>query len=118
MTVTLNGLTLNVTNLNESVQIACSQWDAWENGSYKRKVKVRGVTRLWTVACVENNVNWASSQCKSFQDSAAVGSTVAFAITDQVRVLSTNVYILGVTIDVADLAGKNIRYFSLNLQEA
>jgi len=33
-------------------------------------------------------------------------------------VLSTNVYILGVTIDVADLAGKNIRYFSLNLQEA
>ncbi len=118
MTVTLNGLTLNVKSLNESFQIVCSQWDGWENGAYKRKVKVRGVTRLWTVTCVENNVNWTSSQCKSFQDSAAVGSTVTFAITDQVRVVSTNVYILGVAIDVADLAGKNIRYFSLTLQEA
>jgi hypothetical protein len=118
MTVTLDGKTLNVKSLSEHFQVINRQWDAWENQAYKRKVKVRGKVRVWTLACVENNVNWASGQAKSFQDTGEVGTTVTFAVTDQVRVINATVYILEVTIDIADLAGKNIRYFTLILQEA
>jgi hypothetical protein len=118
MTVTLDGKTLDVKSLGEDFQAVNSQWDAWENQAYKRKLKVVGKVRQWTLDCVENNVAWASSQAKSFQDSATAGSTVSFSVTDEVRVINTTVYILGVQIHVADLAGKNIRYFTLSLQEA
>jgi hypothetical protein len=118
MTVTLDSKTLDVRGFDEDFQVVNSQWDAWQNQTYKRKVKVFGVTRQWTLDCVENNAAWASSQAKSFQDSGTAGSTVSFQVTDEVRVINTNVYILGVKIHVADLAGKNIRYFTLTLQEA
>jgi hypothetical protein len=118
MTVTLDGKTLDAKTLHEGFQVVNRQWDAWENQAYKRKVKIRGAVRVWTVECVENNVNWATSNCKSFEDTGAAGSTVTFAVTDEVRVVNTTVYILDVAIDAADLAGKNIRHFTLTLQEA
>lgn len=118
MTVTLDGKTLDCKSMSEDFQTFKSEWDAWENQAYKRKVKVKGVISGWTLDCVENGVAWASSQTKSFQDTATAGSTVAFVVTDEVRVINTSVYILAVQIYVADIAGKNIRHFSLTLQEA
>ena len=118
MTVTLDGKTLDVRALGEDLEVVNSQWDVWENQTYKRKVKVLGIVRHWTLECVENNVAWSSSQVKSFEDTAAVGTTVTFVVTDEVRVVNTSVYVLGVQIQVADLAGKNIRHFTLTLQEA
>lgn len=118
MTVTLDGKTLNAKSLHEDFSVVNKQSDVWENGEYVRKVSVRGVIRTFSVQCVENNVAWASSQAKSFEDTGTAGTTVTFAITDQVRVLSTTVYILGVSMDAQDLAGKNIRRFTVNLQEA
>jgi len=118
MTVTLDSKTLDCKSLGEGAEVVASRWDVWVSGAFKRKVKVRGLVRTWTLDCVENSVAWASSQAKSFEDTAAAGTTVTFAVTDEVRVISTTVYILGVAIQAADLAGKNIRYFTLTLQEA
>lgn len=118
MAVTLDGKTLDCKSLGEGFEVVARQWDAWINGAFKRKVKVRGIVRAWTLDCVENGVAWASSQAKSFEDTAAAGTTVTFAVTDEVRVISTTVYILAVAIQAADLAGKNIRYFTVTLQEA
>ncbi len=118
MTVTLDGKTLDVKSYHEDFAVVNKQSDVWENGVYVRKVSVRGVIRTFSVQCVENDVNWASSQAKSFQDTGEAGTIVTFTITDQVRVLSTTVYILGMSLDAQDLAGKNIRRFTVSLQEA
>jgi hypothetical protein len=117
MTVTLDSKTLDCKSLSEGFEIIHIQGDDSENGAYKRKVKVLGVLRTWTLECVESAVAWSSSQAKSFQDTAAAGTTVTFTVTDEVRVIGTTVYILGMTIDAADLAGKNVRRFTLALQE-
>lgn len=117
MTVTLDGRTLDCRALHEDFEVVNKQNDVWYLGVYRRLVKVRGVVRKWSLQCVENGVNWASSQAKDFQDKGAAGTTVTFAVTDQVRVLSTTVYILAMTIDAQDLAGKNIRRFTVNVQE-
>ena len=118
MTVTLDGKTLVCKRLAEGCAVVATQWDAWVNAAFKRKVKAYGVVRVWTLECVENGVNWFSSQAKSFEDSEATGTQLAFSVDDQVRVISTNVYVMTVNIDAVDLAGKNIRYFTLTLQEA
>lgn len=118
MTVTLDGKTLNVRSISEDFKVLNSQSDGWQSGAYKRKIKVIGITRVWTVECFENAIAWASSQAKSFEDSGQAGTELAFAVTDEVRVISTNVYVLAVNIDAMDLAGKNVRYFTLTLQEA
>lgn len=116
--MTLDGKTLDCKRLSEDYVAISVQWDAWVNAAYKRKIKVFGGARKWTLECVENGVVWASSSCKSFEDSLAAGSALTFAVTDEVRVISTSVYVLDVSIDAADLGGKNIRYFTLTLQEA
>lgn len=118
MTCTLDGKTLDVKSLDEDAPVIDAQWDAWLSGWYSRKVKVRGIYRVWTLSCVEKEVAWASSQVKSFEDNAAWGTILAFVVTDEVRVINTSVRILGVQIHIADLGGKNIRYFTLTLQEA
>jgi hypothetical protein len=117
MTVTLDGKTLDCKQLSEDCAVINTQWDAWVSSAYKRKVKIFGLCRKWTLHIVENGVAWASSCCKSFQDTAAAGTTVTFAVTDEVRVINTSVYVLGVSIDAIDVAGKNIRYFTMTLQE-
>lgn len=118
MTVTLGGKTLDCKRLSEGCAIINTQWDAWVNSTYKRKIKVLGTCRKWTVDVVENNVVWASSSCKSFEDSGAAGSVLTFSVDDEVRVISTSVYVLDVAIQIQDLAGLNIRYYTLTLQEA
>jgi len=118
MTVTLDGKTLDALSLAESFEVINTQWDRWEGGEAKRQVKARGVVRVWTLRLVENGTAWTSSQAKSFEDSGKAGTQLAFAVTDEVRVISTNVYVLGLMIDAMDLAGKNIRYYTLTLQEA
>ena len=118
MTVTLDSKTLNCKHIHEDFIVAHSQTNAWVSGAFKRKVKPYGVYRVWILNVVENGVAWTSSDCKSFQDSAAAGTALTFVVTDEVRVISTSVYVLGLSIDAVDLAGKNIRYYTLTLQES
>ena len=118
MTVTLDGKTLEALMIGESLEVINNQWTRWENGKAKRKIKSRGCVRVWTLRVVENGTTWASSQAKSFEDSGEAGTELTFAVTDEVRIISTNVYVLAVNIDAMNLAGKNVRYFTLTLQEA
>jgi hypothetical protein len=117
MTVTLDGKTLDCKQLSEDCAVISTQWDAWINSAYKRKLKVLGTVRTWTLHCMENGVAWTSSSAKSLENSAANGTTLTFSVTDEVRIIGTSVYVLGVSIDAVDLAGKNIRYFTITLQE-
>jgi hypothetical protein len=118
VTVTLDGKALDCKRLTEDCAVMHTQWDAWVSAAYKRKIKVFGLCRKWTLDIIENNVAWASSSCKSFEDSGLAGTALTFSVDDQVRVISASVYVLDVRIDVSDLAGKNIRSFTLTLQEA
>jgi len=117
MTVTLNGKTLDVLEFGEGADPVQSHWDAWQNSAYKREIKVYGVEETWRLACVEKDVAWADSQPKSFEEAAEAGDPVAFVVTDEERAANTSAYILAVSVHFANLAGKNIRYFTLTLQE-
>jgi hypothetical protein len=119
LTITLDGKTLNVLSYGESIDVAGTQWDAWVNQGYVRKVKVYGIIRKYTVECVENDVSWTDSLVNYFENVAENGSAVAFISNEPVReISSTNVYVLGVELGLSDLGGKNIRKFTLTLQEA
>jgi hypothetical protein len=120
MTTTLDGKTLTVTSISETLEVIATEYDQWNVTDYtiKRKLFVRGSVRNWAVVYVEDNVNWTSGSAVSFQATASAGSAVTFAITDQVRVISTTVKIKKVNIGpIEDLAGKNIRYVTLELLE-
>lgn len=116
--MTLDGKTLNCLSIGESSDAARTEWDAWVSGAFKHKYKAHGVIRRFTVECEESDAAYSGSQYESFLATAAAGSTVAFAVADQVRVYSGSVYITGVSLRAQDLAGKNVRYFTLQLLEA
>jgi hypothetical protein len=119
MTITLDGKTLNVLSFGESIEVAGTQWDAWVNQGYDRKVKVYGIIRKWTLECVEDSVTWTNSLVNYFETIAQNGSAVAFTSDESLReITSTSVYVLGVELGLSDLGGKNIRKFTLTLQEA
>ena len=119
MGTTLDSQTLTVTKWGEDVSTAASQWDAWSSSSYKRKVKVYGIIRKYTIDCVEKAVAWSSSLVNRFETTAANGTTVVFYSDQAVRPISSvNVYVLKVSWTLENVAGQNIRKFTLTLQEA
>jgi hypothetical protein len=119
MGTTLDGQTLTVTKWGEDVTTAASQWDAWSGSSYKRKVKVYGIVRTYTIDCIEKAIAWASSLVNRFETTAANGTTVVFYSDQAVRpVSSVNVYVLKVSWTLENVGGQNIRKFTLTLQEA
>ena len=119
MTITIDGKTLNVLSFGESIEVAGTQWDAWVNQSYDRKVKVYGIIRKWTLECIEEDVTWTNSLVNYFETIAQNGSEVAFTSDEAVReISSTNVYVLAVELGLSGLGDNNIRKFTLSLQEA
>jgi hypothetical protein len=116
---TLDGQALTVTKWGENVQTVASNWDAWVSGAYKRKLKVYGIIRTYTVDCVEQNVAWASSLANYFEQTALNGTSVVFFSDQAVRpVSSVSVYVLNVSWTLENIGGQNIRRFTLTLQEA
>ena len=119
MGTTLDGQTLNVTDWADGVIAQASQWDAWSGSQYKRKVKVYGIIRTYTITFVENAVAWASSLAKRFEDDAAAGNTVTlFSDTATRPVSSVAVYILAVSFRLSMLGTQNIRKITVTVQEA
>lgn len=119
MATTLDGKTLTVTKWGENVQTVASQYDAWVSSAYKRKVKVYGIIRGYSIDCVEQNVVWASSLANYFEQTALNGTSVVFFSDQAVRpVSSVSVYVLNVSWTVENVGGQNIRRFTLTLQEA
>jgi hypothetical protein len=116
---TLDGQNLTVTKWGEDVSVEASQWDAWSGASYKRKVKVYGIVRTYTIDCIENAVAWSSSLANRFEGTALSGNTVVFYSDQAVRpVSSVSVYVVKVSWTLENVAGKNVRKFTLTLQEA
>lgn len=116
--MTLDGQSLNVTDWAEELSLLSTSFDKWENGSAKRKLTVHGYVRSWTLECIEQDVAWASSRVKYFEEKAATGAILAFVSSLTVRnVSSTNVKIVRLTFSAKDLATQNIRIFSIELQE-
>lgn len=118
MTVVLDGKTLETVGFQEAEDPVKTERDAWQNSAYKREVKNYGLVRRWQLTCLEKDVAWIDSQVKSFQETAEDGTPVAFVVTDEQRVINTTVYILSVSLSLPEVGGKNIRYFTLMLQEA
>jgi hypothetical protein len=118
MGTTLDGQTLTVTKWAEGVIISASQWDAWSSSQYTRKVKVYGLIRTYIIDCVEQDVVWANSLANYFQVAAGNGNTVLFYSDLPVRPVNlVPVLVLNVTYTLENLGGKNIRKFTLTLQE-
>ncbi len=120
MTITLDSKTLNVSSMDENVEVIAVFSDKWENEMYKRKVRVFGTVKTWSLTCFEDNVAWTNSVVKHLQEKAKIGDAVAFVVDEgNAHQINTNVYILGVSLSYAGGAmAVNHREFSITLQEA
>jgi len=124
MTVTLDTKTLNVEGggIEENVDPVATFVDRWISGEYRKQVKVFGTIRSWTLRCYENDIAWASSNAKYFQDKMKAGDKLSFSIDEGNlhQVSGTYVYILDVDVRYPKgaTASKSTRYYTLKLQEA
>ena len=120
MTFTIDSRNLTVTRFSEDVEVIKTEWDAWEDGAYKRKVKVCGTIRKWTLECIEENVAWADSAVKHLQDKAEAGNPVTWTINEgTTHSVNTDVYVLEVAVAYENTESlQDYRRFTLTLQEA
>jgi len=116
--VTLDGKTLNVDAYRESLEAVDAQWDEWDEG-YKRRVRILGGIRTWTLECWETETTWANSQLKHFMDKLKAGEAISLVIKeDDETIVDTNVYILNITRRHVEAPSKRYRRFTIILQEA
>lgn len=116
MGTTLDGKTLIVTAWGEAADYLGSQWDAWVSSGYVRKVKIYKVLRTFTIRFVEKDVTWANSLANYFEGKID-GSQLTFVSDLAVRNVSTNVYVLNVNFNIANVGTQNIRSITVTLQE-
>jgi hypothetical protein len=118
MGTTLDSITLTVLSWTESYPAVAPQWDAWVGSAYKKKVMVLGSIRQITLQCVEQDVTWANSAVKHFQDVQNAGTQITLTSDLVVRpVTSMTVLVLDVEFTSQVVGTQNIRYFSVTLQE-
>jgi hypothetical protein len=116
--VMLDGQPLNVVDWGESLVPLSTVSDKWDEGTCKRVMTVHGYVRTWKIDCLEQDVAWASSLVKYFEEKAGAGIALSFVSTLAVRnVSSKNVKVTSVGFSAADVAAQNLRSFSLELQE-
>jgi len=124
MTVTLDAKTLNVEGggIEETADPVATFIDRWVNGAYQKQAKIFSTVRSWILRCYENNVAWASSNAKYFQEKMKAGDKLSFSIDEGNlhQVSSTYAYVLGVSVSYAKgaKAAQFTRFFTLKLQEA
>lgn len=124
MGATIDGQTLNIEGgrIQENVKSVGTFVDKWEEEKYKKKAKILGSVRSWSLRCYEENVGWTNSIARHLQEHMEAGDTVSFNIDEGAlhTVSSTNVYILDININYRKgaKASSFIRHFTLRLQEA
>ena len=118
MSVTLDSQSLTVEKWVESLILIMSQFDQWASGVCKRRQVAYGIVRTYRLDCLEQNVTWANSLVNYFEQKASAGTSLALSSSLPIRVVSANVYVQGVDWTAENLAGQNIRHFTLTLQEA
>ncbi len=86
MTIVIDGQTMPVrSGLDEGEVTIRSEWDAWENEEYHRKVRTIGTVRTWTINCREKNVEWSNSLVKHLKEKMRAGDVVALVIDEADR---------------------------------
>ena len=109
---------MTVQSFEEGLEAVDFQWDTFENEAYKRDIYVYGKVKTWTLECLETDVTWTNSAAKHLQTKLITGDAVTFAVAEgDLHAVTTSVKVLGVDIVYEDVADKNIRHFSLRLQE-
>ena len=116
MAATLAAQTINVETFDEDIEVVETTSDVWSGGTYKRKTTVFGGVRTWKLECSEDNVAWASSVAKVFQDNAKLNASVNFTYSDNLHNINLSVYIIGVTVSYSD--APKLRRYSVSLREA
>jgi hypothetical protein len=115
--IRLGTKTLNVSSMDENIEIIATHSDKWENETYKRKVNVFGIVRSWNLRCYEDNVDYNNSAFKYLQDQAKQGNVLSFIIDEDQ--INTSVYILGLSLSYSpSMMATNHREFSIIIQEA
>jgi len=119
MTITIDGKQLNVTHLTEAVEAVAVESDDWRSEGYKRKIRIFGKIRRWTLDCVEKDIAWTDSAANHLQQLAENGTAVSFVIDEGNRhQVNTQVYVLNVQVTLDLVGTQNIRHFIIQLQEA
>ena len=65
---------MNVVNWEENLALPSTMFDKWESGSAKRSTAVFGYVRTHKIDCLEQDVAWASSLVKYFEEKAVAGT--------------------------------------------
>ncbi len=119
MTVTIDGQTMPVRGgLDEGEVTIRSEWDAWENEEYHRKVRTIGTVRTWTIHCREKNVDWNNSLAKYLKEKMRAGDALSFSVDEGTKhQASADVYVLDVEVSYV-WGWETIRDFRVELQEA
>jgi hypothetical protein len=117
-TITLGTKTLNVTNIQETIDIIGTQYDAWQNTVCVKKTSVFGSARKWLVDCVEKDVAWADSAANYLMGVASAGTAVTFSSNNPRRPINSSVVVLQVALQLELSGTVNVRKFALTLQEA
>ena len=111
---------LTPVDVGEDYELISSEWDAYENESYIRKLAVLGQKRAWRITCIEKNVPWGYSAYKYLQYKAWKGEPVYFKarLNSRYETEEVEAYITGLELNIPNIADKNIRRFSVILKEA
>jgi hypothetical protein len=96
--LTINSVTLKCKDFRENVVLVAAEWDDWESGSYRKKLKMYGSLKRWRFLCSEHGTTWASSNYKGIRDALEAGVAVNCTfVFDGETIVNENVYLISVT---------------------
>lgn len=119
--VCLDGLPLQVERMEEVSDDVSSEWDAWEDESYVKKVHVLGEVQKWRLEAFETGISWSESVVKHLTSDLSKGEAVTFKVSENGGlIIDTYVYVLGVSRHYESGRADSRRYrrFTVTLQEA
>ena len=90
----------------------------WENGAFTLQRELQGQIREWTIECIEEDVPWTRSSALYAAERTLLEGAVPFAVRSEVLALEeTNVKLRNLEIHLEPLGNKNVRKYTLTLQE-
>ena len=90
----------------------------WENGAFTLQRELQGQIREWTIECIEEGVPWTRSSALYAAERTLLEGVVPLAVRSEVLALEeTNVKLRNLEIHLEPLGNKNVRKYTLTLQE-
>jgi len=95
-----------------------SKWQDWSGSVAKYQSNVLGSSRLWTIECVEEGIDWNNSSYTYLATLAGTGASTTLYIQIGQRLISFGKVTIEDVALTADLSGMvNLRTFSVRLCE-